>query len=156
MKLELSLLFCLPLLGCSTKDDDGAAEVDMLDCESLLTEADCNAAEVISDAGSTQSCAWSTWVPTTVTDDGACEFGPVQGSCGLQVAGSVGCAGQNGCNNRGEPRGHSYREADDGSLLIGTSNGWCEPPPNACTADGPAECACVCDSAWPGTPLVSI
>lgn len=147
------VLLMVGVLACAA-EDDGEEEPELIDCEQYLTEAECTAAE----PKGFQWCAWSTWVPTTVAEDGTCEFGPVQGSCVREITGTIGCEGQYGCDDAnggsgGQPSGHSYREGDNGSLLIGTGNGWCFTKQSACTPDGPAECGCVCDPAWPGAPL---
>ena len=97
-------------------------------------------------------CVERTWVPAAVGDDGSCELGDVVTACAMFSSPEAGCADTPTCEEGALP----YRQGADG-IEVGYGSGctehgietWCIHADGE-LVDGPPECLCVCDEAFPG------
>ena len=134
--------------GC----DDAPPNADEL-CAAQTDRTRCNAATAEVGSG---SCLWIPWFPVRLVE-GTCSFGDPRGSCAFIRCQSEGCATLSPCNSEGF--GGAFMTDSEGKVTIGFAD-WCLSPPapaQACIFDtdqqlleGPPECACLCDPAFPG------
>lgn len=121
-------------------------------CAAQTDRARCNAATGDFAGG---NCLWIPWFPVRLVE-GTCTFGDPRGSCAFIECHSEGCTEILPCNGM---FGSAFMKDAEGKVTIASAD-WCLAPPapaQPCIFDtdqnlleGPPECACLCDPAFPG------
>lgn len=124
-------------------------EVEAL-CAVAATRAECESVAMGGSGTDLSWCTWERWRTATIDAGGTCTLGPIEESCGFQRGGDA-CATYS-LSSCGAVTGSVG--AWDGTR-VGFAEGWCTAPGESCSVDdgvvaeGPPECACLCDPSWP-------
>jgi hypothetical protein len=124
-------------------------------CGSQASQQACEAAATYENLedGLTAWCTWGAWFDVAIDDAGVCTFGRLEYECGMAYGGEGGCLDDAPNCGSAEAWGRTTREGD----VQLTTFGGCGPYgdvmcvfSNDVQLDGPPECACLCDPAFPG------
>ncbi len=156
----VAVLF-LALGSCATDGEPttDAAEEFRSRCRSAVDADACNGIADFNDGTIFQSCVWVDWVRAEVDPQtGACSFSEAEPRCEVTYGGSEGCPGPGtlfsvGCEEPVDQLPLS-RPSDEATLVGFARHCFPTDTVEQCSVEdgvaSPPECACLCDSGFPG------